>query len=93
VNEYVIPDEEIDIDILKIDPAVEEEQSRALKRLREGRDNEVCRVALDKLKQAAAGTENLMPRILECSRAYCTLGEMIEVLRSVFGAYKEPIIY
>ena len=49
--------------------------------------------ALEKLKQAAAGTDNLMPRILECSRTYCTLGEMIDVLKSVFGLYKEPIIY
>jgi methylmalonyl-CoA mutase N-terminal domain/subunit len=34
-----------------------------------------------------------MPKILNCSRAYCTLGEMIGVLRGVFGEYKEPIIY
>jgi methylmalonyl-CoA mutase N-terminal domain/subunit len=93
VNEYVIPDEEIDIDILKIDPTVEKEQSQALKKLRESRDNGACSAALEKLKQAAAGSENLMPRILDCSRAYCTLGEMIEVLKSVFGLYKEPIVY
>jgi len=43
--------------------------------------------------EAAAGTENLMPRILDCSRAYCTLGEMIGSLKEVFGVYKEPIIY
>jgi methylmalonyl-CoA mutase N-terminal domain/subunit len=64
-----------------------------LKRLREGRDNAACRAALAKLKAAGEGSENLMPRILDCSRAYCTLGEMIEVLKSVFGVYKEPIIY
>jgi methylmalonyl-CoA mutase N-terminal domain/subunit len=93
VNEYVIPDEEIEIDLLKIDPRVEEEQSRALKKLRETRDNAACRAALDRLKHAAVGSENLMPRILDCSRAYCTLGEMIATLKSVFGVYKEPIIY
>jgi methylmalonyl-CoA mutase N-terminal domain/subunit len=93
VNEYVIPDEKIEIDLLKIDPTVEAEQAKALKRLREGRDNAACRAALAKLKAAGEGSENLMPRILDCSRAYCTLGEMIEVLKSVFGVYKEPIIY
>jgi methylmalonyl-CoA mutase N-terminal domain/subunit len=93
VNEYVIPDEKIEIDILKIDPTVEEEQSRALGRLHESRDNAACQGALDKLKAAGAGNENLMPRILECSRAYCTLGEMIGTLKSVFGVYKEPIVY
>jgi methylmalonyl-CoA mutase N-terminal domain/subunit len=93
VNEFVIEDEEIDIDILKIDPRVEEEQSKALKKLRAERDSGAARSALDDLKQAAAGTDNLMPRIVNCARTYCTLGEMIGVLRGVFGEYKEPIIY
>ena len=93
VNEYVVPDEKIEIDLLKINPKVEEEQGKALKQLREERDNGAAKAALDKLGQAAAGTENLMPRILDCSRAYCTLGEMIDVLRAEFGAYKEPIVY
>ena len=93
VNEYVIPDEEITIDILKIDPTVEQEQSNALKKLRAERDNGAADTALKALAEAAAGTENLMPRILDCSRAYCTLGEMIGSLKEVFGVYKEPIIY
>ncbi len=93
VNEYVVADEKIEIDLLKINPKVEEAQGKALKQLKEERDNGVARAAIDKLGQAAAGTENLMPRILDCSRAYCTLGEMIEVLRTVFGVYKEPIVY
>jgi methylmalonyl-CoA mutase N-terminal domain/subunit len=93
VNEYVIPDEELDIDILKIDPRVEEEQSKRLEELRRDRDGVACRSALDRLKQAAAGHDNLMPRIVDCARVYCTLGEMIDVLKSVFGVYKEPIIY
>jgi methylmalonyl-CoA mutase N-terminal domain/subunit len=93
VNEYVVPDEEIDIEILKIDPTVAEEQARALKKLREERDNAAADDAIEKLRTAAATSENLMPRILDCSRAYCTLGEMIDVLKSVFGVYKEPIIY
>jgi methylmalonyl-CoA mutase N-terminal domain/subunit len=93
LNEYVIEDESLDIDLLKVDPQVEEEQSGALKQLRSERDNLAAGSALKELSRAAAGTDNLMPRILDCARAYCTEGEMIETLRQVFGGYKEPIIY
>ena len=93
VNEFVIDDEELDIDILKIDYRVERGQTEALKKLRAGRDNGAATSALEALRSAAAGTENLMPKIIDCARAYCTLGEMIDVLRSVFGEYKEPIVY
>jgi methylmalonyl-CoA mutase N-terminal domain/subunit len=93
VNEFVIEDEQIDVDILKVDPRVEAEQCESLKKLRSERDNGTAKAALEDLKRAASGTDNLMPKILNCSRAYCTLGEMIGVLREVFGEYKEPIIY
>jgi methylmalonyl-CoA mutase N-terminal domain/subunit len=93
VNDYVIEDEKIEIDLLKIDPKVEEDQVRALEKLRAERDGEAAGKALAALKAAAEGTDNLMPRILGCSRVYCTLGEMIETLKGVFGEYKEPIIF
>jgi len=93
VNEFVLEDEKLEIDILKIDPRVEEEQKRALKKLREERDNDAVKRALDDLKHAAMGSDNLMPKILACSRLYCTLGEMIGVLKEVFGEYKEPIVF
>ncbi len=93
VNEYVIDDEQIDIDLLRIDPEVEKEQCKVLTRLRSRRDNAAAQAALDELGKAARGTDNLMPRIVECSRRYCTLGEMIGVLKAVFGVYKEPIVY
>jgi methylmalonyl-CoA mutase, N-terminal domain len=93
VNEYVIEDEAIEIDLLKVDPEVEEAQRKALKHLREKRDNAAVASALGELRRAAKGTDNLMPRIINCARAYATLGEMIQVMREEFGEYKEPIIY
>ncbi|MGQ9604325.1 MAG: acyl-CoA mutase large subunit family protein [bacterium] len=93
VNEFVIKDEKLDIDILKIDPRVEEGQKKALQKLRSERDNIAVRSAIEDLKKAAAGKENLMPKILHCSRVYCTLGEMIAALKEIFGEYKEPIIF
>jgi methylmalonyl-CoA mutase N-terminal domain/subunit len=93
LNEYVIEDEALEIDLLKVDPQVEEEQAGAVKRLKSERDNLAATSALAELSRAAAGTDNLMPRILNCARAYCTEGEMIETMRQVFGVYKEPIVY
>ena len=93
LNDYVIENETLEIDLLKVNPQVEEEQAQALKSLRSERDNLAAKSALEDLSRAAAGTDNLMPRILDCARAYCTEGEMIETLRKVFGVYKEPIIY
>jgi len=93
VNDYVIEDEDVTIDLLKVDPCVEEGQAKALRELRLGRDNAAAQATLKDLRQAAKGTANLMPKILNCARVYCTLGEMIQVLREEFGEYKEPIIY
>jgi methylmalonyl-CoA mutase N-terminal domain/subunit len=47
---------------------------------------------LSALREAAQGTENLMPYILDAVRTYCTLGEICGVLREVFGEYREPVI-
>jgi methylmalonyl-CoA mutase N-terminal domain/subunit len=93
VNEYVDPDEKLDIEILYIDPKVEEEQVARLQRLRRERDNEQVERRLAALKDAARGTENLMPYILDAVRVYATLGEIIQVLKDVFGEYRERPIF
>jgi len=93
VNEYVDPDEQIDIEILYIDPKVEEEQVARLQRLRRERDNQAVQSRLAALKDAARGTENLMPYILDAVRVYATLGEIIQVLKDVFGEYRERPIF
>ena len=93
VNEYVIEDEKIEIPILKIDPEVERIQVERLRALRARRDNDLVKRCLEALKKAAAGRDNLMPVIVEAARAYVTLGEMIEVLKGVFGEYKERPIF
>jgi methylmalonyl-CoA mutase N-terminal domain/subunit len=58
--------------------------------VRAERDAERVERALAGLRSAAEGTENLMPHLVECSLAYCTLGEMVSVLRDVFGVFREP---
>ena len=60
--------------------------------MRRERDPQQAESALARLREAAAGTENLMPYLVECCRAYCTLGEMVAVLRGVFGVFREPAV-
>jgi methylmalonyl-CoA mutase N-terminal domain/subunit len=90
VNKYQLEEEEIEIPLLKIDEQVEIDQRNAVKKVREERDNDKASRELERLKKAASGSDNLMPFILDCARCYCTEGEIIEVLRDVFGEYQEP---
>lgn len=89
VNEFVDSDEQLEIDLLKIDPQIELDQVARVKNLRETRDNIRVNETLDALRKAAGGTENLMPFILDAVRAYATEGEIVQVFREVFGVYKE----
>ena len=91
VNELT-EDEPIRIPLLQMDPEGYERQVARLERVRSERDGEQVGVALNALRQAARATENTMPYILDCVRAYATLGEIMGVFREVFGEYREPTI-
>jgi len=93
VNEFVTDEPELTIPILKIGEQVEREQRERMAKLRETRDDARVTAALDALRSAARGTENTMPYILECARAYCTLYEIRAALEDVFGAYREPVFF
>jgi methylmalonyl-CoA mutase N-terminal domain/subunit len=73
--------------ILKIPNEVEERQVRSLKALRKKRDNPLVEKLLEELRQTARGTQNLLPPILACVKAYATVGEMTRALKDVFGEY------
>jgi methylmalonyl-CoA mutase N-terminal domain/subunit len=92
VNDYVM-DKHVKIGLLEMDPEGEKRQINRLKDLRKNRDNKKAKELLDTLKSKAEGDENLMPYIIECVKAYCTLGEVTDVFREVFGEYKEDPIY
>jgi methylmalonyl-CoA mutase N-terminal domain/subunit len=91
VNEYVM--QENPLPILYIDESVGEEQITRVNALKATRDDGRVRRALEELRRAAAGTDNLMHPILEASRAYATLGEMCDALREVWGEYVEPPVF
>jgi methylmalonyl-CoA mutase N-terminal domain/subunit len=90
VNGYVDPDEELRIPILEMDPDGYDRQVARLEKLRVERDNVRVQETLDALREAARGTENTMPYILNAVHAYATLGEITDVFRDVFGTYQEP---
>jgi len=84
VNKYVL-DEPITIPILVMDPQGEAQQLERLARLRRERDPARHTAALRRVRETAAGTANIMPALIEAAAAYATLGEITDVLRSVFG--------
>ena len=81
------------VPLLKIDEEVANEQIRKLNKLKEERDNKKVNEKLERLKEAAKGTENLMPFIIDAVREYASIGEIINVLKEIFGAYHEDSIY
>src|SRR5207245_5026156 len=90
VNGYV--SEEKPLEVLQIDESVARRQEQRLRQLRQERSGEEVRRRLDRLLRAAEGKENLMPHLYEAVKAYATLGEICDALRTVFGAYEEVAI-
>jgi methylmalonyl-CoA mutase, N-terminal domain len=93
VNAFTDGGEKVEIDTLRIDPTVEERQRARMARLREERDAAAVQRTLSALTEAARSGENLVPRILDCARAYCTLYEIRFAMEEVFGAYREPVFF
>jgi methylmalonyl-CoA mutase N-terminal domain/subunit len=73
-----------------MDPQGYDRQVARLNELRKTRDNGHAGQALDRLRVALEGTENTMPYIMEAVHSYATLGEIIQVMKEVFGVYEEP---
>ncbi len=92
VNEFETQERALEIPTLRIGD-VAREQAERLAAVRAQRDNAACEALLARLKEAARGTENVFPHILECARTYCTLYEIRRALEDVFGAYREPVFF
>jgi methylmalonyl-CoA mutase N-terminal domain/subunit len=92
VNDFV-QDDEPPVPILYIDETTADTQIARLETLRRRRNNDTVRASLDRLQQSARGKENTMYPLLDCVRAYATVGEMCDALREVWGEYEEvPLI-
>ena len=91
VNDYTT-EEKQPIKVLRVDPKVEEEQVASLHKLKRERDNKKVNEMLEKLHYAAERDENLMPIIIDAVKAYATIGEICDVLRKIYGEFKELIV-
>jgi len=93
VNDFVTDEPELAIELLKVSEETEREQKQRMAEMRKRRDNAQVEQRLKALSDAAKTSENLMPFILDCARAYCTLYEIRAAMESVFGAYREPVFF
>jgi methylmalonyl-CoA mutase N-terminal domain/subunit len=94
INDYIEPDEKLDIPILQIGEEVEAEQKRVIAEVKRTRHDQAATAALKALTAAAAtapGEANLMEKILDCARAYATEGEIRNAMREVYGDYVETV--
>jgi methylmalonyl-CoA mutase N-terminal domain/subunit len=92
VNRFV-EDEEPPVEILKLGDEAEQTQRARLARLRESRDAALVAARLAALRSAAADDRNIIPAMLDCARAYCTLFEIRHVLEEIYGNYREPVFF
>jgi methylmalonyl-CoA mutase N-terminal domain/subunit len=93
VNRYEV-EGDTSVEILRIDPALEQKQIDRVQGLRARRDSAAVEAALTSLKEAAARDDvNLMPMIVDASRAYVTMGEMCDALREVWGVWRETPVF
>lgn len=92
VNDYIV-EEDLRVPLLRVDEAGAQRQIARLQRIRRERDNVKVGACLDAIRDAAKRENvNLMPLFIEAVKAYATLGEIMDVLRRVWGEYKEPVI-
>ena len=92
VNRYQ-QQEDTELELLRIDPALETKQIERVTALRARRDSAKVEETLAALRRGAEGDENLMPLIVEASRAYVTMGEMCDTLREVWGVWRETPVF
>ena len=93
VNRFREGSGDIEIDTLRLDPDVEQRQVAEMAAMRAARDDGRVQETLVALTEACGSDENVVPRILDCARAYCTLYEIRAAMEEVFGAYKEPVFF
>jgi methylmalonyl-CoA mutase N-terminal domain/subunit len=92
VNEFV-EEAEAPVDILKVGDQAERAQRERLAALRARRDSALAESRLEALRSAAAEGRNVIPAMLDCARAYCTLFEIRHVLEQIYGSYREPVFF
>jgi len=92
LNEF-FEEEETDIELREADPEFEREKVSDLVALRENRDQALVKACLNEIREVRQGSDNIMPALIKAVKSYVTLGEIIGVMKEVFGEYREDSIY
>ncbi len=92
LNEFV-EDEEMDIELRETDPAFERRKVADLINLKKSRDQNLVKNLMNEIREVIQGTDNIMPSLIKAVKSYVTLGEIIGVMREVFGEFREETIY
>ena len=93
VNDYIKNDEEIDIPILEIGKEAEDLQKKSIKALKNERNQQKVHNSLLDIKDAAQGSKNLLPPIIEAAKSLATMGEIVESLKQEFGEWNETSVF
>ena len=93
VNDFLEGSEKVEIDTLRIDASVEVRQRQRIADLRAARNDIDVAQALEGLERSCEGGTNVVPGVLDCARAGCTLYEIRNAMEKSFGSYKEPVFF
>ena len=93
VNRYITDPTPPAGGLLRVDPAVAQQQTQRLNQLRQTRDHAAVQKSLNNLAEAARSTDNTIPATLECVENYCTLGEICQIFRAIFGEQQGEIVF
>ena len=93
VNRFVADEPAPDIATYELDAEGRDRQLKRLSSVKAERDAGTVRASLAALARAADGTQNLMTPLIECAKAYCTVGEMVTALKNVWGEFRQPVVF
>ena len=93
VNDFIKEDEEIEIPLLEIGDEAENIQIESLPKLRKERDENMVQKALSRIQEACVNSDNIMPPIIEASKAFATMGEIVVAMKAEFGEWQEAAVF
>ena len=93
VNKFVVDEPAPDLATYELDAEGRDKQLKRLAKVKAERDGVAVKEALAALSNAAEGDDNLMHKLIDCANAYCTVGEMVSTLKSVWGEFQQPVVF
>jgi methylmalonyl-CoA mutase N-terminal domain/subunit len=93
VNKFVVEEPAPDLATYELDAEGRDKQLKRLAKVKAERDDVAVKEALAALARSADGDDNLMHRLIDCANAYCTVGEMVSTLKSVWGEFQQPVVF